>query len=120
MSQLVTSCPSCGQKKVQVTKIEWGDCGTRFEGRFEIPKLLNLSPDQIRFVVDFVKCSGSLKQMAKLQNVSYPTLRNQLNDLIEVIESLDNNKDLSKDKILQLLEEGKITAKQAAKKLQEL
>ncbi len=120
MSPLVTSCPSCGQKEVQVTKIECRDCGTRFEGQFEIPKLLKLSSEQLHFVMEFVKCSGSLKQMAKIQKISYPTLRNKLNELIEVIESLEKTKGVSKDEILQLLEDGKITAKQAAKKLQAL
>ena len=72
------------------------------------------------FILGFVKCSGSLKDMAIQQGVSYPTLRNRLNTLIENIENLQVQKEGSKTEILELLEQGKISAKDAAKMLQKL
>ncbi|EHL32791.1 hypothetical protein LDG_5029 [Legionella drancourtii LLAP12] len=58
--------------------------------------------------------------MAVIQKVSYPTLRNRLNALITTIEKLEIKNENSKEKILQLLEEGKITAKDAAIMLKKL
>lgn len=60
--------------------------------------------------------------MATKQNVSYPTLRNRLNSLITTIEAIENNKnsDNDKEKILKLLEEGKISASEAAKMLKNI
>jgi hypothetical protein len=81
---------------------------------------MKLSDDNLQFVLDFVKCSGSLKEMATKQGVSYPTLRNQLNQLIENVEVLSSNTKQSKENVLQLLEAGKISAKDAAKMLQKL
>ena len=67
-----------------------------------------------------MKCSGSLKEMAVKQSVSYPTLRNRLNALIETMENLEIQRDGSKAEILQLVEEGKLSAIEAAKMLNKL
>lgn len=120
MGKIITQCPSCESTKLHVTKIECESCNTLFEGKFDIHSLLKLSEEDLAFILDFVKCSGSLKEMAVKQSVSYPTLRNRLNALIETIESLEVNIQGSKAEILQLLEEGKISAKDAAKMLQKL
>ena len=120
MGKLITRCPSCESANVEVVKIECADCHTKFEGQFEISALLRLSEEDLQFILDFVKCSGSLKDMAVIQKVSYPTLRNYLNGLIEKLGHLDIQKESSKDEILQLLEEGKISAKEAAILLKKL
>ncbi len=45
--------------------------------------LLRLSPEDQSFVEAFVAESGSLKAMASRLGVSYPTVRNRLDDVIE-------------------------------------
>jgi hypothetical protein len=67
-----------------------------------------------------VKCSGSLKEMAAKQNISYPTLRNRLNLLIEKIENTEVEREDLKTQILHLLETGKISAKDAADMLKKI
>jgi hypothetical protein len=49
--------------------------------------LASLSNQEQNFIVEFVKCSGSLKVMAQKLELSYPTVRNLLDDLIEKIET---------------------------------
>lgn len=81
-------CPSCKlQLKVKSLKCE--NCQTEVSGSYELPPLVLLSPDEQFFVLQFVKHSGSLKDMASLLNLSYPTVRNLLNDIIEKIESYE-------------------------------
>lgn len=120
MGKIITQCPSCSSTKLQITKIECLDCSTQFTGQFEVPSLLKLPEEDLQFVFDFVKCSGSLKEMAVIQSVSYPTLRNKLNALIETLVNLDMQRENSKAEILQLVEDGKISAKEAAKMLTKL
>ena len=120
MGKIITKCPSCDSMKIQVTKIECLDCDTQFAGQFEVPPLLKLPEEDLQFVFDFVKCSGSLKEMAVIQSVSYPTLRNRLNALIDTLSNLDIQREGSKADILQLVEDGKISAKEAAKMLTKL
>ena len=57
----------------------------------QIPKWLSvLSEEELNFVKRFVLASGSLKDLAKQYQVSYPTLRIRLNRLIDKINIADN------------------------------
>ena len=49
------------------------------EGHFEVPPLAQLAAEDQIFVVAFVRCHGSIKQMEKFFGVSYPTIKNRLN-----------------------------------------
>jgi hypothetical protein len=120
MARLITSCPSCRSGTVRVTKIECQSCGTKFEGEFDVPRLLKLSPEDLGFVEDFLLTSGSLKEMAKRLDVSYPTVRNRLNAIIEEVEQMASAHKSEREKVLAALEKGTITAKEAAKKLREI
>lgn len=83
---LPTYCPSC-QTQLKVKKLMCEHCETEVSGSYELPTLALLSPDDQAFVLSFVKSSGSLKEMAAQLNLSYPTVRNMLNDIIEKIET---------------------------------
>lgn len=84
---LPTGCPGCGQV-LRVKRLECDECGTAVEGDFELPALARLNGDDQEFVLRFVQASGSLKEMARAYSVSYPTMRNRLDALIERTRSL--------------------------------
>lgn len=48
--------------------------------------LLSLDEEDIEFIKKFVMNSGSLKEIAKIYDVSYPTVRIKLDRLIEKIK----------------------------------
>lgn len=120
MGNIITQCPSCKSTAVEVTNIECLACNTQFSGQFAIPGLLKLQEEDLQFILDFVKCSGSLKEMASKRGVSYPTLRNKLNTLIETLEQVSAAPKNSKEDILKLVEEGKLSAVDAANMLNKL
>ena len=60
-------------------------CQTRVQGHYRLPPVVRLTPDDQQFIERFVLSSGSLKAMAGELGVSYPTVRNRLNDIIEQI-----------------------------------
>jgi hypothetical protein len=60
-------------------------------GLYELPVLLLLEKRELEFVLTFVKKSGSLKEMAKQMDLSYPSVRNYLNDLIQKLNTLEND-----------------------------
>lgn len=57
-------------------------CGTEVEGQYPLPQLAALAQEDQEFILQFVKTSGSLKEMASLLKVSYPTVRNRLDEVI--------------------------------------
>jgi hypothetical protein len=75
-------CPAC-QSVLKVKSLQCEQCGTEVSGLYELPLLARLKPEEQDFIVRFIKCSGSLKDMAKQLELSYPTVRNMLDDLIE-------------------------------------
>ncbi|MFO0678034.1 MAG: DUF2089 domain-containing protein [Polyangiaceae bacterium] len=109
MAKFVVRCPSC-TSDLRATRLSCEACGTHLDGQFELPPLLKLSDEDLTFVTQFVRASGSLKEMAKLSGTSYPTVRNRLDDVIQKLE--DRNRDVQerRHRILDALESGKISA----------
>lgn len=81
---LPIKCPSCG-RDLFVKKLACEECGTEVGGLYPLPVLASLSSEHQEFVLQFIKASGSLKEMAKLKKLSYPTVRSQLNEIINTI-----------------------------------
>lgn len=90
------------------------------EGEFSSPRLLRLEIEEQRFVELFVLASGSLKEMARVLGVSYPTVRNRLDRLIENLQKQRVLDDQRKQKILQDMEAGRIPPKQGMRLLENL
>ena len=57
-------------------------CKTAVHGDYPLPALSRLGSEDQQFALAFILGSGSLKEMARLYGVSYPTVRNRLDDLI--------------------------------------
>lgn len=81
---LPCQCPSC-RSQLKVKSLICEQCGTEVTGLYNLPPLARLSQDDQAFILKFVKCSGSLKDMAKQLNLSYPTVRNLLDEIIKKI-----------------------------------
>jgi hypothetical protein len=88
MSNLPIQCPAC-KEQLKVEELVCEHCKTEVEGLYELPLLVRLEPEEQVFVLDFLKCSGSLKDMAGLMKLSYPTVRNRLDEIIEKIKQLE-------------------------------
>ena len=129
MNSLPSQCPICGGA-VTITKLHCDECDITLEGRFApTPAASNafsqLSPEQLQFVMTFVKCEGKLNRMEDELNLSYPTLRSRLQDVIRAM-GYEPGKDetqtarISEDdrkRILNDLDAGRISAEQAMKML---
>lgn len=85
---LPTSCPSC-HAHLKVKSLKCESCETEVTGLYTLPVLARLSDDDQQFVLRFVKNSGSLKEMASELKLSYPTVRNMLNEIIERIKNYE-------------------------------
>ena len=52
-----------------------------------------LEADELQFIKRFVLASGSLKEMADIYGVTYPTVRSRLNGIIARISSSEEKKE---------------------------
>ena len=80
-------CPSC-DTELSVQSLVCSSCETIVSGKFSLPILSQLNDEDQSFVLDFILCSGSLKVMAEKLKLSYPSVRNKLDDLIEHLNTL--------------------------------
>ncbi len=53
--------------------------------------LVNLEEEDVTFIKNFVLSSGSLKEIAKLYDVTYPTVRLKLDRIIQKIQIGEEN-----------------------------
>lgn len=77
----------------------------------------SLEPDELTFIRRFVLSSGSLKEMAAEYGVSYPTIRQRLDELIEKIRRSTKEKPVSELRrmVRRLVEEGTLDLPEARK-----
>lgn len=83
---LPTYCPCC-RERLNVKSLGCANCGTEVNGNYPLPELVLLSPEEQDFILTFVKKSGSIKDMASHLKLSYPTVRNILNEIIIKLEN---------------------------------
>ena len=62
-----------------VERVRMVDSEVALEGQFALPPLARLTGEDQVFVIAFIRCHGSIKQMEKFFGVSYPTIKNRLN-----------------------------------------
>ena len=112
-------CPYCSGS-LRISKLTCEDCGLGLEGAFSTPRLARLDREEQQFVELFVMASGSLKQMAQLLGVSYPTVRSRLDRLIARLREQQAGDEARKKQILDDIEAGKIPPKQGMRMLDNL
>jgi hypothetical protein len=108
--KLPDSCPSCSGS-MMISELTCSECGSQVKGSFTPHPFRMVSGAQRAFMETFIVCRGNIREVEKKLGVSYPTVRNRLN---EVILALSEVRLHSRDCILDALESGAITAERAA------
>ncbi|MBI4844883.1 MAG: DUF2089 domain-containing protein [Candidatus Omnitrophica bacterium] len=109
----IAECPYC-KETVDVKKVSCRKCGISLEGDFYSSPVMDLSEDQQNFVELFMLSSGSLKEMAKILGVTYPTVRNRLDEVIAALRQAIAKREEYKNDVLDKVSKGKISPEQAA------
>jgi hypothetical protein len=116
-------CPTC-EGKLNVIELKCSSCQTRIIGNFYLDEIFQLNQEQQEFLKVFIKTRGNIKNMEKELDMSYPTVRNKLNELIRSLgyedDFVEEEQQEKRREILDLLERGEIEAADAAKKLKEI
>jgi hypothetical protein len=75
-------------------------------------------PEELReFVLIFLRCRGNIREVEKELGISYPTVCKRLDSVNDFVAGKSNgqtSKRLTRGDILEKLEQGEITAKEAA------
>jgi len=108
-------CPVCGSE-TEITRISCDACGTNIDGHFQLCKFCKLTAEQKSFIDVFIKCRGNIKEVEKELGVSYPTVRNRLEDVAGALGyrgEPDQTGPSRRKEILDRLNNGEITVEEA-------
>jgi hypothetical protein len=145
MRKILESCPTCGGD-FAVTELTCTVCETIVRSQYTPCPFCNLSPEDLGFMLVFVKNRGNVKDMERELGVSYWTIRGRLNEIISAMgfEAPDDgehghvfeedteaissdeletvarekvDRSTARQEILELLKRGELTADEAAERL---
>ncbi len=106
-----------GGAPLVVERVRMKDSGLAVEGSFELPPLARLTMEDQTFVMAFVRCHGSIKEMEELFGISYPTVKNRLNAVSRQFEFVEINHPARRSEVLERLDRGEITVDEALRLL---
>ena len=112
---VVQKCPVCSSP-LKVTVLQCSRCHTKLEGEFHLDKFSYLTQEQKQFIEVFLKCRGNIKEVEKELNISYPTVRGKLDDVIQSLGYTvadDGKRQKSRKEVLEMLSSGEITYEEA-------
>ena len=121
MKDNLTNCPVC-ENKLIIKKYSCKNCGTEINGNFKPNNFSNLTKEQLEFIEIFVLKRGSIKEIEKELGISYPTVRNKLDEVISALgHKVENEgRNNSKIEILNMLDSGEISSEEASNLLKKL
>jgi hypothetical protein len=114
----------CRGKSFIIKKVYVPEDNISIEGDFQLSNFATLNEQDQKFIAAFIKTHGSIKQMEQIFNISYPTVKNKLNELSKKLDNyeydfnIEENVDIdSVSNVLDKIASGEIDVKQALKEL---
>lgn len=110
----IHSCPACGGH-LHVRRLECEGCHTTIEGRFPRSSLDHLTPEQLEFVEVFLLARGNIKEVERVLGISYPTVRNRLESVLETLGHATTHQQETEQRsqIIQALNQGELSVSEA-------
>jgi len=108
-------CPVCGTP-LRITKMTCPSCNSELTGSFQPCRYCALEERQRMFLETFLKSRGNLKDVERALSLSYPTVKNLLEELLRTLfpEEETQREGPSAAAILDRLENKEITVAEAA------
>ena len=137
MQKLFNQCPACGGQLV-ITECRCSVCQLQMRGEFQSGQLSTLSDDELTFIKVFLTARGNLTEVERVLGISYPTIRNKLDEINNILNRTDETAEIRQKKIdnitepkttsiedtrkdiLQQVADGRLSPAEAVQKLREL
>ena len=137
MQNLFNQCPACGSQLV-VTEYKCPACQLQMRGEFQSGLLSALSDDELAFVKVFLSARGNLTEVERVLGISYPTIRNKLDEINNSLNRTDDaaairqkkvdiiaetktaSVEESRKDILQQVSDGRLSPAEAVQRLKEI
>lgn len=115
---LSTSCPCCGLP-MQTAAMACPTCGVKIEGNFSRAFFDRLSPEDQKFLEQYLLAGFSIKTLEQGSSLGYAAIRSKLDKLIANYKAL-KKMDAQKKAVLEQLRTDEISVAEAKEKLEKL
>jgi hypothetical protein len=137
MQKLFNQCPSCGGQ-LTITECQCTECRLQIRGEFRLGQFSTLSEEELTFIRVFLAARGNLSEVERVLGISYPTIRNKLDEINNALDraaedtglrqgkSIDTSNagpktvEESRKAILQKVADGELSPMEAVEKLQNM
>ncbi len=119
MYPVPAKCPVC-EDELYAERLVCTHCGSAIEGTFTLRRLSRLTAEQWDFVELFLRSEGKLNRVQDELNLSYPTVRNRLHEVIRALgyePGGEETEDEDSEAVLEALSEGNISVDEAIRML---
>ncbi|MDP8231693.1 MAG: DUF2089 family protein [Candidatus Zophobacter franzmannii] len=108
--QHLNNCPVC-DSELHIVKYSCPLCQTSVEGDFKLTGLASLRSEQLDFVMTFIMAEGNIKEVERVLNISYPTVKARLKDIKSALQPQESDEELML--LLEGIEEGDLSVEDA-------
>jgi len=119
--EVLGRCPVC-DSETKITEIYCKKCDTTIKSEFDLCRFCKLAEPQKFFIEVFIKNRGNIKEIEKEMGISYPTVRNKLDEVIYALGyKVEQQKSsfVNRKEILKRLSKGEINKDEALRLLNE-
>ncbi len=114
MQKLFNECPSCGGQLV-ITECKCPACQLELRGEFQLGQLSSLSEEALTFIKVFLSARGNLTEVERVLGISYPTIRNKLDEINNALNRSDAADELRLKKLNNSPETKPVSAEETRK-----
>ena len=92
MSKLISKCP-CFRGTLNIASLQCPDCGVELRNTFGLSPFDQLDHENMRFLLSFLTHRGNLKNLQEEMDISYPTAKKRLEELLVALGLSQAEKD---------------------------
>ena len=125
MWRMPERCPTCGGP-LEIRELACSQCGTEIRGHFRPCDFCRLTQDQATFLRVFVLSRGNLKSVGQELGISYPTVSNKLEEVIQALQGETEERatelptSVARRRVLQQIASGELPVEEGLKLLRKL
>lgn len=101
MNKLISKCPCCSST-LNITSLQCPDCGVELRNTFEQSAFDRLGSDQMNFLLSFLRYRGNLKSLQEEMEISYPTAKKRLDELLIALEIMQEETSITKQEVVDM------------------
>lgn len=112
-------CPIC-QNQLQISQFSCSSCRTSYEGHFVLPRLARMSKNDRQLAEAFLFAGGNLKDLAEHLGISYPTVRKQVDAMMDALRQLRDEDQKHIEQIMSDMEAGRVSGSEGLRLIKEI